>query len=169
MKTKYIVPIMATFLLLSGCSWRDLIYQPSAQEPVTTIVQDEDCLYYQRIETTGYDYDNQPCTFTEEILFDCPSHPDEQYGCIAITRDGESGALNGNYEEQDKDYKTDFCFATFTDLDTGEVYYQLYRSYSTEVVFDANIDYIVVPENVFDKLIEQYGYIRKPKYTHIHY
>lgn len=170
MRSKCIIPLLICIIFtLTGCTWRELIYQPNAQTPQTVTIKDDDYSYYEKTETTGYGWDNNPFTVTKETLFGCPSEPNETYGCFAIHRDGESGQLDGNYKEEWKNWQTDMCFAIFTDQDTGEVYYQLYRSSSTDIVLDANETYIVVPQAVFDKLLKQHGYIRKPEYTQIHY
>ncbi len=143
-------------VFLAGCTG-STSYGSNSSQPQITVIEYEEYPYYKNTVETYYDSDGFASTYTKEILFDCPERADEIFGCIVIHRDGESGQLSGDYKREPKDWQKDKCFATFTDQETGEIYYQLIQNSSSELIFDANSDYIVVPQNVFDKLTTKNG------------
>ena len=153
MKRKCIAILFLT-LLLTGCASKSTSPLSSMEYPKTVTVTDPNCSYYNKTEDIYKNVD-QDYVVTTETLFNCPARGDSDFGCFEIMRDGESGNLIGNYEIEEKGYRMDKCFATFTDLDTGNVYYQLVREYTNEPILDANQIYVVVPQDVFDKLVEE--------------
>ncbi len=132
------------------------IDKPKNQDPIDE--DDRDCPYYQKKVTEEPIYgSNDTYTLIAESLFGCPSESNAHFGTMVIRRSGQSGHLDGNYEYNPKDYVTDKCFATFTDQDTGMIYYQLYREKMDGYrMFDGPQEYIVVSQDVFDRLTKDY-------------